>query len=165
MNYNLLQEKQFKLFFPAHYNTNQGPDFNDAKIKIGKTTWAGNVELHLRSSDWKKHNHQNDKNYNNVILHVVWEDDFPDYSMPVLKLKNRVSKILLQRYEELMNAQGFIPCEKTISSVKPIVLQSWKERLLAERLIRKSLLLKHFLIKTIIIGKKHSGGCWQEILE
>jgi hypothetical protein len=64
-----------------------------------------------------------------------------------------------------MNAQGFIPCEKTISSVKPIVLESWKERLLAERLIRKSAIVETFLIKTIIIGKKHSGGCWQEILD
>ena len=134
-----------QIIFPGTYNTNQGPDFNDAKIKIGKTTWAGNVELHLRSSDWNKHNHQNDKNYKNVILHVVWEDDFPDYNMPVLKLNNRVAKIFLQRYEELMNAQGFIPCEKTISSIKPIVLQSWKERLLAERLIRKSAIVETYL--------------------
>ncbi|HMK18692.1 MAG TPA: DUF2851 family protein [Chitinophagaceae bacterium] len=134
-----------EVIFPGTYNTNQGHDFNDAKIKIGKTTWAGNVELHLRSSDWNRHNHQNDKNYNNVILHVVWEDDFPDYSMPVLKLNNRVAKIFLQRYEDLMNAQGFIPCEKSISSVKPIVWQSWKERLLAERLIRKSAIVKTYL--------------------
>ena len=134
-----------EVIFPGTNNTNQGPDFNDAKIKIGKTTWAGNVELHLRSSDWNRHNHQNDKNYNNVILHVVWEDDFPDYSMPVLKLNSRVAKIFLQRYEDLMNAQGFIPCEKTISSIKPIVWQSWKERLLAERLIRKSDIVKTYL--------------------
>jgi len=137
--------EKIQVIFPGTYNTNQGPDFNDAKIKIGKTTWAGNVELHLLSSDWNRHNHQNDKNYNNVILHVVWEDDFPDYSMPVLKLNNRVAKIFLQRYEDLMNAQGFIPCEKTISSVKPIVLQSWKERLLAERLIRKSAIVETYL--------------------
>ena len=134
-----------QVIFPGTYNTNQGPDFSDAKIVIGKTTWAGNIELHLLSSDWNRHNHQNDKNYNNVILHVVWEDDFPNYSMPVLKLNNRVAKIFLQRYEELMNAQGFIPCEKSISSIKPIVLQSWKERLLAERLIRKSAIVETYL--------------------
>ena len=134
-----------QIIFPGTYNTNQGPDFSEAKIKIGKTTWAGNVELHLRSSDWKKHNHHHDKNYNNVILHVVWEDDFPDYNIPVLKLDNRVAKILLQRYEELMNTKGFIPCEKNIVSIKPIVLQSWKERLLAERLIRKSAIVETFL--------------------
>jgi len=137
--------EEIQIIFPGTHNTNQGPDFTDAKIIIGKTTWAGSVELHLLSSDWNRHKHQHDKNYNNVILHVVWEDDFPDYNIPVLSLKNRVSKILLQRYEELMNTKGFIPCEKTISSVKPIVLQSWKERLLAERLIRKSAIVKDFL--------------------
>ena len=137
--------EEIQIIFPGTYNTNQGPDFTDAKIKIDKTTWAGNVELHLLSSDWKKHNHHNDKNYDNVILHVVWEDDFPDYNIPVLNLKSRVAKVLLKRYEELMNAQGFIPCEKSIASVKPIILQSWKERLLAERLIRKSAMVETFL--------------------
>src|SRR6186997_3226176 len=102
-------------------------------------------ELQLLSSDWKKHNHHHDKNYDNVILHVVWEDDFPDYNIPVLNLKSRVAKVLLQRYEELMKAQGFIPCEKTIASVKPIILESWKERLLAERLIRKAAIVETFL--------------------
>jgi len=137
--------EEIQIIFPGNFNTNQGPDFNDAKIRIGKTTWAGNVELHLLSSDWKKHNHHEDKNYNNVILHVVWEDDFPDYNIPVLNLKNRIAKLLLQKYEELMNTKGFIPCEKTIESVKPIILQSWKERLLAERLIRKSAVVESFL--------------------
>ena len=137
--------EEIQIISQGTYNTNQGPDFNDAKIMIGQTTWAGNVELHVLSSDWQKHKHQNDRNYNNVILHVVWEDDFPNYNIPVLKLENRVAKILLQRYEELMNAKGFIPCEKTISSVKPIVLHSWKERLLAERLIRKSAIVETYL--------------------
>ena len=137
--------EEIQIISQGTYNTNQGPDFNDAKVMIGKTTWAGSVELHILSSDWQKHKHQNDRNYNNVILHVVWEDDFPNYNIPVLKLENRVAKILLQRYEELMNTKGFIPCEKTISSVKPIVLQSWKERLLAERLIRKSAIVETFL--------------------
>ena len=137
--------EEIQIISQGTYNTNQGPDFNDAKIRIGKTTWAGSVELHILSSDWQKHKHQNDRNYNNVILHVVWEDDFPNYNIPVLKLENRIAKILLQRYEELMNTKGFIPCEKTISSVKPIVLQSWKERLLAERLIRKSAIVETFL--------------------
>ena len=58
-----------EVIFPGTNNTNQGPDFNDAKIKIGKTTWAGNVELHLRSSDWNRHNHQNDKNYKKEKSH------------------------------------------------------------------------------------------------
>ncbi len=127
-----------QVLFAGQYNTNQGPDFSDAKIKIGKTTWAGTVELHIKTSDWKKHNHQSDTNYNNVILHVVWEDDGSQNSVPVIELKDKVSKILLERYEELMNATSFIPCEKSILTAKDITWKSWKDRLLVERLLRKS---------------------------
>ncbi|HET9747162.1 MAG TPA: DUF2851 family protein [Chitinophagaceae bacterium] len=137
--------EDLQIIFPGTYNANQGPDFADAKIRIGKTTWAGSVELHIRASDWNRHNHQVDKNYNNVVLHVVWENDFPNYNIPVLNLENRIAGSLLQRYEELMNAQGFIACERSISSVRHIILQSWKERLLAERLTRKSLIVHELL--------------------
>ena len=139
-----------QILFPGQYNTNQGPDFADAKIKIGKTTWAGTVELHIKTSDWIKHNHQKDKNYNNVILHVVWEDDASaspglKNDVPVLEIKGRVSKILLQRYEELMNADSFIPCEKNIHTVRDITWKSWKDRLLVERLLRKSKIADTYL--------------------
>src|SRR6266496_6800810 len=90
-----------QIIFPGGYNTNQGPDFSDAKIKIGNETWAGNVQLHFKTSDWNKHQHHKDSNYNNVILHVVWEDDCETINVPTFQLKERVSKILLQRYEEL----------------------------------------------------------------
>ena len=137
--------EDLQIIRPGTYNTNQGPDFAGAKIRIGDTTWAGNIELHVKASDWNKHHHQHDKNYNNVVLHVVWENDFPNYNIPVLNLENRIATSLLQRYEELMNAQGFIPCESALSLVKPIVLQSWKTRLLVERLIRKSGIVQQFL--------------------
>lgn len=147
-----------QITFPGQYNTNQGPDFSDAKIRIGKTIWAGTVELHIKTSDWKKHNHQGDKNYNNVILHVVWENDGSRNSVtansterssvvPVVELKDRVSKILLQRYEELMNSSAFIPCEKSVASVRDITWKSWKDRLLAERLMRKAKTAETFLQK------------------
>lgn len=138
----------------GQFNTDQGPDFVNAKIKIGKTTWAGNVELHLKTSDWKKHNHEGDKNYKNVILHVVWENDTQRNSIPVIELKERVSKILLQRYEGLMNSTAFIPCEKSIHDVRDITWKSWKERLLAERLIRKS--------KTVEIFLEQNNYHWEE---
>lgn len=138
-------EEFIQIIFPGQYNTNQGPDFTDAKIRIGKATWAGTVELHIKTSDWTKHNHQQDKNYNNVILHVVWEDDKAGNNVPVLELKGRVSKILLQRYEELMNADSFIPCERSIHSVREIVWKSWKDRLLAERLLRKAATVDNYL--------------------
>jgi hypothetical protein len=146
-----------QVIFPGNINTNQGPDFLDARIKIASTEWAGNIELHIKSSDWKKHNHDGDKNYGNVILHVVWENDMTEKEIPVFELRNRVSRLLLQRYEELMNARGFIPCEKMMATVKPVVLQSWKDRLLAERLIRKANLAGNYLRQ----NKQHwEETCW-----
>lgn len=137
--------EKVEVLFAGQLNSNQGPDFTDAKIIIGNTTWAGTVELHIKTSGWNKHNHQTDKNYRNVILHVVWENDQPDNMIPVLELKGRVSKILLQRYEELMESNSFIPCENSISSVKEITWKSWKDRLLVERLVRKSQTVESYL--------------------
>lgn len=148
------EAEKVQIIFPGQYNNDQGPDFLNAKIKIQKTTWIGNIELHLKTSDWKRHRHEKDKNYNNVILHVVWENDTEENSIPVFELKSRVPKILLQRYEELMNASGFIPCEKNIHSIREIVWKSWKERLLAERLLRKAAIAETFL--------KQNNYHWEE---
>jgi len=136
-----------QIIYPGKFNTNQGPDFLEAKIIIDKTTWAGNIELHIKTSDWEKHNHSDDKNYKNVILHVVWENDFylPQNNIPLIILHHRVSKLLLIRYEEWMNSQSFIPCEKNISQVNEIIWTTWKQRLLIERLQRKSKLVEDYL--------------------
>src|ERR1043165_177445 len=116
-----LQGENLQIIFPGQYNSNQGPDFLEAKVRIGETTWAGNVELHFKTSDWQKHNHHRDDNYNNVILHVVWEHDVLDQSsMPVLELKERVSNLLLERYDELLKGISFVPCEKSIHLARDI---------------------------------------------
>ena len=125
------------------HNTNQGADFTGAKIKIGETTWAGNVELHINSSDWNVHRHSTDSNFNNVILHVVWNNnaiikDINNNDLPTLELKNRVSKLLLERYRMLMGSSQFIPCENQLQQVNELTLANWKQRLVAERLIAKS---------------------------
>lgn len=138
-------EDQLQIISPGQYNSNQGPDFTNAKIKLGSTLWAGTVELHLKTSDWQKHRHQMDINYENVILHVVWEHDISVNTLPVLELKNRVSKILLSRYEELMRATTFIPCENNIRNIPNIIMMGWKERLLAERLMRKATIVETHL--------------------
>lgn len=137
--------EKLKIINPGMLNHDQGPDFLHANIMIGSTKWAGNVELHLKASDWKRHRHENDENYRNVILHVAWENDLPVSNIPVLELKDKVAKILLQRYEEMMNNSGFIPCENSIHSVRDIVWKGWKERLLAERLTRKAKQVEAFL--------------------
>lgn len=139
-----------KIIDPGKYNTDQGPDFLNARINLSGTTWVGSIEIHIRSSDWDKHHHTQDPNYANVILHVVWQDDdkHPGHLMlPVLEIKNLVPKILLERYQKLMNSSAFIACESSIGSVKDITLNSWKERLIAERLMRKSKELEDLLVQ------------------
>ena len=124
-----------QIIHPGSLNSNQGPDFSDAKIKINATTWAGSIELHINTSDWKNHKHSNDKNYKNVILHVFWQHDI-NLNLPcsTLVLQDKVPKLLLSKYDELMNADSFIPCEKNIQQINSLTWQSWKERLLIERL-------------------------------
>ena len=137
---------RLQIIYQGQINTNQGPDFLDAKVRIGNTMWAGTIEVHVKSSGWKKHNHHQDDNYNSVILHVVWDDDEEnENSMPVLELKERVPKILLQRYANLMKAETFIPCAANITVVPDLVWKSWEARLVAERLLRKTNTVQTYL--------------------
>lgn len=140
---------------PGHFNANQGPDFLDARIKIGLATWAGSVELHINASGWTDHGHSEDKNYENVILHVVWKQD-ANLKLPfqTLVLENRVSKLLLGKYEELMLASGFIPCEKSIRKVDKMTWDAWKDRLLTERLQVRTATIFSFL--------KENNNHWEE---
>lgn len=135
------------VIFPGQYNLNQGPDFTAARVKIGMQTWAGTVELHLRTSDWGKHRHSSDKNYQNVILHVVWEDDGGEDHLPLLALQNRVPHLLLEKYEMLMQSVTFIPCENQIGNVHPLTMISWTDSLLADRLTRKAIHVSELLNK------------------
>lgn len=147
--------EKIEVIHPGNYNTNQGPDFSDAKIRIDNAVWAGSVELHIRTSDWERHHHHGDSHYKNVVLHVVWEDDAgqgmldaEQARVPVFELRERVSKILMGRYEQLMHSAAFIPCEKRIGEVKDITWKNWMARLLTERLYRKSNTVESFLHQT-----------------
>jgi hypothetical protein len=120
-----------------------GPDFFNAQIVIGNQKWAGNVEIHLKSSDWYVHHHERDANYENVILHVVWEHDTEIFrknntEIPVLELKNYVSKIILDKYQSLTATKSWIFCEKQLKEIDTFALKNWQERLFFERLERKS---------------------------
>jgi len=141
------------------HNTNQGTDFVNAKIKIGKTIWAGNVEVHINSSDWDMHHHSGDPNYDNVILHVVWNEnaivkDRVGNSLHTLELKSRVPKLLLERYKMLMESSQFIPCESQLQQVNELTMANWKQRLVAERLIKKS--------ANILAILKETNSHWEE---
>lgn len=121
---------------PGWQNTNAGPDFTEAKVRIGNTTWVGNVELHLRTSDWHKHGHGSNPEYRNIILHVVYEDDEPlaGTSFPTLELKPYLDNTIIDRYYHLMSLNRSIPCAAQLKSVPDIVWVTWLDRLLAERL-------------------------------
>ena len=143
-------DKPIIILVPGHINFNQGPDFTDAKIKSGETIWVGNIEIHIHSSDWNLHKHSNDKNYNNIILHVVWVHDMEIQDingviLPTLELRNLVSKVLLNRYEELMQSSLYIPCQMQITLIDELVLSKWKERLVIERLIRRTKVIDNLL--------------------
>ena len=140
--------EQLTVFHAGNFNEHGGPDFLQARIKIGQTEWAGNIEIHTRSSHWKQHQHQFDDAYKSVILHVVWKDDQPLQSVPTLVLEDRIPRHLLQRYEHLMNLQGFIPCEQFIADVPTIEIALWKDRMLTERLETKTARIKERLLDT-----------------
>lgn len=128
------------------HNTDAGPDFFNAQLRIGDTLWAGNVEVHIKSSDWLKHKHQNDEAYKNVILHAVWQNDeeitLPGgIPLPAIELKDFVASDIYEKYEELKTSYKLIPCENEINKVGQLTLYSWLDRLVAERLERKTNLI------------------------
>lgn len=137
----------------GQYLKNSGPDFFNSQIVIGNQKWAGNVEIHVKSSDWYLHNHENDENYDNVILHVVWENDVPVFGksnseIPVLCLKDFVSKELLNNYHYLTTEKKWIFCENDLGTVDEFVLNNWLERVFFERLEKKSQLIENLLLQT-----------------
>ena len=133
-------------------NTNSGPDFLNSKIIIGNQKWFGRVEIHLKASDWFKHKHQDDVNYNNVILHVVWENDIIVYDvnnnkLETLVLKDLVDLNLLKNYRILIKNKTWINCENEINTINEFTLSFWKQKLLLNRLSRKVNELNSKLLK------------------
>ena len=137
-----------------HNVQNPGPDFFNAKIEIGNQLWAGNVEIHLKSSDWYAHHHERDAHYDNVILHVVWEDDVAVFrkdktQIPTLQLKDWTLPEMLSNYKNLLEApQKWINCESDFHQFTDFQLKNWLERLYVERLEQKSILIKKLLKET-----------------
>lgn len=123
-----------------------GPDFFNAQLIIGNQKWAGNVEIHLKSSDWYVHHHEKDSNYDSVILHVVWEYDVPIFrkdnsEIPTLELKTYVALSDLHKYQSLTSQKSWIYCENEIGNVDDFIFKNWQERLFFERLERKAQLI------------------------
>ncbi len=131
------------IFNPGMKNADAGPDFFNAKVRIGDFFWSGNVEIHIQSSEWVNHRHHADPAYENVILHVVWHEDQSilrkDKSkLPTVELKGRIADELLLNYKKLINQTSRIPCAVFLPRVPDIKKILMVERALAERVERKA---------------------------
>lgn len=138
---------------PGMLNRDAGPDYSNAKIKIGTTTWAGNVEIHVHSSDWFQHKHEQDPAYDNIILHVVMINDSDIYrtngeKIPTVSLQGKYSKHLEERYQAFLSSRQWIACEGQLHTVKPIILHNWLERVAVERFESRSGRIMGYLKET-----------------
>jgi hypothetical protein len=131
-------------------NQNSGPDFLYAQLQLDKMTWAGHVKMHVKSSDWYTHNHHIDKAYDNVILHVIWEEDMPvftsdDHPLATVVLRDFVDKTLINRYEELSTSDLWIPCANRIKYIDRFKQMAFFDRLYVELLAQKTVVFQQWL--------------------
>ena len=143
----------------GEHNLNSGPDFLNARIRIGNTLWAGNVEMHTTASEWYRHNHSTDPAYENVILHVVLENDTEVQRsdgtiIPCLELKRRIPAQLKSQYLKLIYNSNWIPCEQHLHTVPELTTQMWLERMLIERLEDKTIAVASLL--------EQNNGSWEQ---
>ena len=142
-----------EILHPGEWNDHAGPDFFNARLRIGDTTWAGNVEMHLRASEWLAHRHSDDAAYDNVVLHVVLEEDQPvvrasGERIPCLELKDRIPAKILEHYQRLEHERAWIPCQSFFKNIPDIVRLNWLDRLLVERLEQKTAAIAEMLAAT-----------------
>jgi len=160
INLRTTEGEELEIYSAGLHNTHAGADFQNARIRVGETTWAGNAELHLSSADWQRHGHTGDNAYDNVILHVVYNDDAPvtlpnGRRLPTLVLKDRISADLYNRYHGLVfGNQRIIPCEGSIARIDPLTMQNWLTRILVERLEKRA--------ETVTAALEKNRGDWEE---
>jgi hypothetical protein len=151
-----------RIISPGRLNTDQGPDFLQARIYIDGVLREGPVELHVLASDWFRHGHDGDLHYRDTILHVVWDNDWRSFAgqsstpgdIPLLVLAQRVSKLLLSRYERLLKNPVFVPCEHSLAQVDVGIRTSWQRALTVQRLERRTLMIRGYL--------RDNRGHWEE---
>jgi hypothetical protein len=141
------------------HNTESGPDFFNGKIKIGNLVWAGQVEIHINSSDWYKHQHETDPAYLKTVLHVVMNYDMDVFDeaknpIPTLELNGRISNQLIANYNYLKLAKNKLVCQGLTSDLNDFQTNQWLGRLLIERLERK--------VKDISEIHQNMNGNWEQ---
>jgi hypothetical protein len=146
----------------GQHNFDSGPDFFNSQLYIGSQLWAGNVEIHIKASDWFAHGHELDKAYDNVILHVVWENDSEIYrkdgtTVPTIVVKDIIFSETLSNYQKLFSKKHkWINCENEFRNTDDFLLKSMFDRLYIERLERKSHL--------IAVELKKNNNNWEALL-
>ncbi len=142
---------------PGYQNFDEGPDFLDARIKIGEVLWAGSVEIHVDESDWEQHNHNENIHYEHVVLHVVYNANKGGNivaTLPTLELNGRIPPSLFFKYSRLLYQKEEIKCRSFMASIPEIKINHWKDRMLIERLESKS--------EEILICLKHNKNDWEQ---
>ncbi len=146
--------EKIEVLTTGEHNKDAGPDFFNAKIKIDDTTWVGNVEIHLKSSDWLKHKHDKDKAYDNVILHVVLVNDAEitrTNGEIITTVRLNFDKKLFAHYQKLLQSQLWIPCENDFHKVEKFIIAHWLNNLLVERLENKS----DYILQNLSLNKNN----------
>lgn len=141
------------------HNQDAGPDFSGGQIRIDGVQWAGNIEMHVNASEWYEHRHDNDPAYDNVILHVVYEEDRPVYRsngqrIPCLELHGRIPAGIYQSYWRLQHNEYWIPCQHQIQRIGEPDRKNWLDQVLRERISAKSKRISERFI--------HNGRDWEE---
>ena len=160
---NLLTTSGEKLLILASgfQNFDAGPDFRQAVVRIGEFTWAGDVEIHIRSSDWFRHHHEKDEKYKSVALHVVYECDTEverqaGEGFPTLELKGRIPDNMWLQYRQLVGSMEMVPCQHHLSHLEELHFQSVVSSMAMERLLRK--------YEDIMSVHAECGFDWEETL-
>jgi len=148
---------EVEVISPGDHNFDSGPDFFNAKVKIGDKVWAGNVEIHVKASDWYRHKHNTNSAYDNVILHVVAKNDVQvtnskGFNVPALEIS--YPDEIEWELQRLVASESWIPCGKMIGTINPINIRLWLSSLCIERLEQMTLQVKALV--------KEQGGSWEE---
>lgn len=125
------------------HNTHAGPDFSGGQVRIAGLQWAGNIEMHTKASDWYAHGHETDPAYDNVVLHVVYEEDRPVYRangdrIPCLELQGRIAKDIIKTYWRLENNEDWIPCNNLLHQIDEPARREWLGELSQQRLSNRA---------------------------
>lgn len=135
-----------EILFPGIRNHDAGPDFAQARVRIGQTFWAGSVEMHINASDWYKHRHDADPAYENLVLHVVYQEDKKVFDknrnpLPTLEAKGRFDEHLLLNYRRFADSRAWLPCHRLAGTVQRFTWLAWLDRMASERFEDKTQLV------------------------